>query len=88
MHAGAPTQYSGYATCADALADIPGYSYVVQMLKHCPDLDAMHSDPTQQKTFFVPSNSVSGIAMHPLHAPARWLLFSALHHTAADCIGC
>ncbi|KAF6262973.1 hypothetical protein COO60DRAFT_1624827 [Scenedesmus sp. NREL 46B-D3] len=54
---GAPTEYSGYATCADALVDIPGYTYVVKMLKNCPDLDAMHSDPTQQKTFFVPSNA-------------------------------
>jgi hypothetical protein len=59
LPAGAPTEYSGYATCADALADIPGYTYVVKMLKNCPDLDAMHSDPTQQKTFFVPSNAVS-----------------------------
>lgn len=63
LRAGAPTQYSGYATCSDALADIPGYTYVIKMLSNCPDLNAMHSDPTQQKTFFVPSNAVGGIAV-------------------------
>jgi hypothetical protein len=73
--AGAPTEYSGYATCGDALADIPGYTYVVKMLKNCPDLDAMHNDPTQQKTFFVPSNAVSSRA-------------HVISTHAAQCTGC
>ncbi|KAF8061933.1 eef1aknmt [Scenedesmus sp. PABB004] len=61
----APSDDGHFATCTEALASIPGYSHTATALSNCPDLQAMQSDASLVKTFFVPSNAaIEGIAAH------------------------